>query len=191
MSLRTEIEKLLAPLRHKVSTIISKAIVQLVNDDNGFQILQVSLGKGEIQDNLERIQEYGFTSYPDEEAEAIVAFIGGNRNQGIIIKVDDHRYRLIGIGQGSVAIYSKGGNRVVLKANGDIEVHANGKCDIEGTEINLGSSNLKKLVHEGILSIMSAHIHNFPATGGAPTTPAIYTPPLSTALHATTKVKGE
>lgn len=191
MSIRSELEKLLAPIRHKINTIISKAVVQIINDATGFQVIQVSLGKDEIQDGLERIQEYGFSSHPHPGAEAIVGFINGNRNQGIVLKVDDHRYRVVETSEGAVTVYSSGGNKVQLTPDGKIYITANSDdVIVNGAAIKLGGSNLKKLIHEDILSVLSAHTHTCPAGGGT-TTATVFVPPLSVALHATTKVTGE
>jgi len=66
-------------------------------------------------------------------------------------------------------------NKIILKSNGDIE---------------LGSSALKKLVTEDILSVLTAHTHTC-GTPGNPTTATIFTPPLSAELHCTSKVKGQ
>jgi phage gp45-like len=191
MGLRSEVEKLLAPLRHKIQTVLSKAIVEIVKDSTGLQVLQVSLGKDEIQDGLERLQEYGFSSHPHPEAEAIVGFINGNRNQGIVLKIDDHRYRVVETAEGTVTVYSSGGNKVQLLPNGKISITANAEdVSVNGSAIKLGGSNLKKLIHEDILSVLSGHTHACPPGGGT-TTLTTFVPPLSAALHATTKVTGE
>lgn len=191
MSIRSELEKLLAPLRHKIAAVISKAVVEIINDSTGLQVIQVSLGKDEIQDGLERIQEYGFSSHPHPEAEAVVGFINGNRNQGIILKVDDHRYRVVETSEGTTTVYSSGGNKVQLTPDGKIYVTANGDdVIVNGDAIKLGGSNLKKLIHEDILSVLSTHTHACPPGGGT-TTLTTFVPPLSAALHATTKVTGE
>ena len=71
-------------------------------------------------------------------------------------------------------IVSNNNNSIILKANGDIE---------------LGSGTLKKLVTEDILSVLTGHTHTC-ATPGSPTTATIFVPPLSAALHCTTKVSG-
>lgn len=55
-------------------------------------------------------------------AEALAAFIGGNRDHGIVIAVDDRRYRLRGLEGGEVAIYTDEGDKIVLKRGNKIEV---------------------------------------------------------------------
>jgi phage gp45-like len=65
-------------------------------------------------------------------------------------------------------------NKIILKSNGDIE---------------LGEGTLKKLVTEDILSVLTSHTHTCGSPGG-PTTATIFTPPLSAALHCTSKVSG-
>lgn len=184
MSLLSDIERLLAPLRHKIATAILKGVLETLKDTTDLQIAKVTV-EGEPLNDLERIQQYGFTSFPESGAETVVLSVNGNKDQSFIIAIDDHRYRLKVLSSGDVALYSKGGNYILLKANGDIQVHSD--------TITLGDgSSFKKLITEDILSVLSGHTHLFPASApSAPTSPPTYIPPLSTALHATSKTKAE
>jgi phage gp45-like len=58
------------------------------------------------------MQNYGFTSHP-LGGDVAVAFLGGNREQGIVLVVDDRRYR-IPLLAGEVAIYDDQGNKIEL-----------------------------------------------------------------------------
>lgn len=123
MGIERIVQKLTAPLRHRVRLMIGRAIVALVNDDLKEQAVQISLLNGEVRDGVERYQEYGFTSHPHEGAEAITLFIGGNRDHGIVIATGDRRYRLKGLQAGEVALYTDEGDSVILKRNQIIEVN--------------------------------------------------------------------
>lgn len=115
------ISKLLAPLHRRVMLMVSRAVVTLVNDSLKMQRLQLGVLEGETKDNVERFQNYGFTGVPLVGAEAVIAFIGGNRDHGIVLAVDDRRYRVVGLENGEVAIYNFEGTKVVLKKGGIIE----------------------------------------------------------------------
>lgn len=161
--LREQIERLLAPIRHKISGIIVKAVLDSLVDTGDFQVCQVVTGKDETQDELERIQQYGFSSVPEKGAEAVVLSVNGNRNQGIIIAIDDHRYRLKGLSSGEVAIYTKQGNHIILKPDGSVQIYSD--------DIKLGDgSSFKKLVNEGFQTLFNSHVHTIAPTGtpGAP-----------------------
>ncbi|WP_431477838.1 phage baseplate assembly protein domain-containing protein [Massilia eburnea] len=56
----------------------------------------------------------GFTSVPKPGAEGVVVFVGGNRDHGLVIAVEDRRFRLKGLASGEVAIYDDQGQKVHL-----------------------------------------------------------------------------
>lgn len=181
-SLLDGLERLIAPLRHKIATLILKGVLETLKEDTDLQVAQVFVD-GEPYDGLERIQQYGFTSVPEEGAETVILSVNGNKNQSFIIAIDDHRYRLKGLAEGSVALYTNSTNFVLLKPDGKIEIH--------GNNIELGAATFKKLITEDILAPMAAHIHSGVTVGAGSTGTPVYTPPLSTSLHATQTVKAE
>lgn len=97
---------------NRVMMMFARGVLRSVNDSNGRQQLQVELLKGELRDGVERMQNYGFTSHP-KGGDVAVAFIGGNREQGIVLIADDRRYR-ISLEPGEVAIYDDQGNKIEL-----------------------------------------------------------------------------
>jgi phage baseplate assembly protein V len=115
------INRALTPLRVRVANMLGRAVVKLVDDAKKTQIIQVVAGPDEVRE-LERFQEYGFSSVPLDGAEAVAVFVGGRRDHGFVIATDDRRYRLTGLQAGEVAIYHKDGASVLLKADGSIAV---------------------------------------------------------------------
>lgn len=99
-------------LGNRVMMMFGRGVLRGVNDSNGRQQVQVELLKNELRDGVEHMQNYGFTSHPTG-GDVAVAFIGGNREQGIVLVVDDRRYR-IPLQAGEVAIYDDQGNKVEL-----------------------------------------------------------------------------
>ena len=109
-------------INNRVMLTVARAVVSLVDDSTKLQALQLQLLKREIRENVERFQNYGFTAKPHPGAEAVVVFVGGNRDHGLCIAVDDRRYRVLGLLDGEVAIYTDEGDRIHLKRNREIEV---------------------------------------------------------------------
>lgn len=101
---------------------VARGVVSLVNDDLKMQTLQLNLLKREIRNDLERFQNYGFTSKPHPGAEAVVVFVGGNRDHGLVLAVDDRRYRVKALQDGEVCIYTDEGDKLHFKRNRIIEV---------------------------------------------------------------------
>ena len=114
----------LAPLTNRIMNMLALGVIKSINDSGGLQILQSDLLEGETKDDLERFQEYGFTSVPKSGAQSLVAFLGGNRGHGLVLCVVDSRYRKFGLENGDVCVYSSGQNHIILKDNGDIEIYA-------------------------------------------------------------------
>lgn len=135
-----DLDRLLAPLRARVMNMIGRAVLTLVDDSTKMQLLQVSGIEDESLDEVERFQDYGFTSVPLAGAEAVVVRGSGQGDQPYVIAVDDRRYRVRNLESGEVAVYNDSGSYVVLKASGDIQivpssgtVSLTGDLDVSGT----------------------------------------------------------
>lgn len=127
------LEAKLRPLRLRIQMAIGRAVLRAIDDSAGRQRVQVELMKGELRDGVERMQDYGFTSHPHPGADAAAIFIGGNRAKGIVICVDDRRYRLTGLEQGEVAMFDDQGNQIVLRRD-KIEVTAVALVEVTAPE---------------------------------------------------------
>ena len=88
------IKKMLEPIQRRVMLMIAPATITAVDDSKAIQKLQIKLAKDEVRENINHIQQYGFTSHPKPQSECAVIFVGGNRDHGLVIAVDDSRYRL-------------------------------------------------------------------------------------------------
>ena len=121
------LNRLLGPIRRRLALMVGRGVVALVNDALRLQGVQVALLADETRDNVERFQQYGFTSHPHAGAEAVVLSLGGARNHLVAIAVDDRRYRIQALQAGEVALYTDEdadapGHRIVLKRGGVIEL---------------------------------------------------------------------
>jgi phage baseplate assembly protein V len=124
----------------RIANLVSRAIVKRVDDGKKVQALQLGLLHDETRDNVERFQNYGFTSVPLAGAEAVVLFVGGYRDHGLTVMVDDRRYRLTGLAAGEVAIYTDEGDRVVLQRGGTITVTASTKVVVDAPLVELSGN---------------------------------------------------
>ena len=129
------INRLLAPLRRRVALLVSRAIVTLVNDAAKMQSLQLSLLADETLDGAEHWQPYGLTYKPHAGAEALVLAVGGHRAHSVVIACADRRYRLSGLADGEVALYTDEGDRIHLKRGRSVEVDTQTFRVRAGTEV--------------------------------------------------------
>ncbi len=161
-----EIQKMSAPIQRRVRLMIGRAVIRLIDDVSKIQGLQVTLLAEETRDLVERFQEYGFTSHPIPGAEAVMVSVGGNRDHGIVIAVDDRRYRLAALQQGEVALYTDEGDKIIMKRGRLIEVTtqtlkvaATTKVEmitpllqVTGGDVKADTVGLKTHVHGGVQS---------------------------------------
>lgn len=116
------LRKMIEPLQRRLSLMIGRCIVRLVTDSDGIQKMQISALRGEVHDDVERMQNYGFTSVPKADAQALTVFVGGDREHGIVVACDDRRYRITGLKEGEVAIYTDEKDKIHFKRNHEIDI---------------------------------------------------------------------
>lgn len=180
--------RMLAPLSLKIKLLVSRGVVELVNDSLKCQGLQVSLLADESQDDIERFEDYGMTSHPFVGAEVLFISVGGVRSHGVVARVLDRRYRPTDMGEGDVCLYTDKGERVYIDSTGDV-VNLGAKAAADFVAL---AADVKARL-DTIQSTFDAHTHVTTATIGASGTPGVISPPSSPigalASVAATKVK--
>lgn len=119
--LKNMISNMVKPLRNRVYTMITRAIIETVKDDDGMQIVKLNLLAGESRDDVERFQNFGFSSNPPVDSECVVIAPGGNRDHLIVIVADDRKTRIKDLAKGESVFYNAAGDKLILKANGDLD----------------------------------------------------------------------
>jgi len=162
------VEKMLAPIRRRLSLLVTRGVVKMIKDTGGLQTLQLTALADETLDGVERIQQYGFTAHPHPESDALILNVGASRSHPIVIAVDDRRYRLK-LAEGEVALYDDLGQAVKLTRSGIVIESAlgtthNGNMTINGDmAINGNMTTSGNGVVSGSLSIggidFSSHTH--------------------------------
>jgi len=109
-------------LRQRVMNMTCRGVVSSSDDGEGVQQTQLSLLHEEGKVAVERFQNYGFSGNAPVESEALVVFIGGGRDHGVVVAVDDRQSRFTGLAPGEVAIYTNEGDSIVLKRGNTVEI---------------------------------------------------------------------
>jgi phage baseplate assembly protein V len=181
------VARLVAPLKRRVLLTVGRAVLTAVNDATKAQSVQLTGLADEVCDDVERFQEYGFTSVPLADCEAVLVAVGGNRAHGIVVATEDRRYRPTGLAAGEVALYtSANGKRVFLKADGTVNIGTSPSDFVAlATLVKNEITALRNTVNS-LVSTFNAHGHTGAAvvggvtgtssatvlTGGAATAPA-------------------
>jgi phage baseplate assembly protein V len=169
-----DVSRYLRPLVSRVGNMIAPARVIAVDDSTRMQSLQIQLAEGEVRGEVERPQPYGFTAHPLTDAEATVVCVGGRRDHCVVIAVDDRRYRLKGLAQGEVALYTDQGDKIVLGRGGTITITASSKVvvnaplvEVPSGDVTAGGKSLRNHTHGAGLLLDG---ESMPCTGttGAP-----------------------
>ena len=113
-----------------------RAVVSLIHDGLKLQEAQAHIIDGEYVDRVERFQQYGFTSVPHPGAEGIYLSLNGSRDHGVLICVDDRRFRMVGLANGEVALYDDQDQKVHLTRDG-ILIYTPKKCRVDAEHIEL------------------------------------------------------
>ncbi|CAN0622139.1 Phage baseplate assembly protein V [Burkholderia multivorans] len=112
-------------MAQRIMGTLVRCTVKLVNSGTKMQSLQLGLLSDEPKDAMEHFEPYGYTSRPKAGAEGVAGFFGGDRSHGVVLVVADRRYRLTGLAEGEVAIYTDEGAKIVMKRGRVIDV----ECD--------------------------------------------------------------
>lgn len=149
--------KVTAPIKRRIMLAIARGVIQSVKDTTGLQQMKLDLLADETIDRLDRVQNYGFTSVPKVGAEAVVLFLGGNRDHGVIIAADDRATRLKSLSPGDAAMYTTSGAKAVLKdATQNFEIKLN-KLKIENNSnelIDVLSDTLQFLIDARTMTLL-------------------------------------
>ncbi len=145
-----QLQHLLRPIAVRAANTVARAVVQLVDDSTKMQLLQLIVLDGETIDGAEHFQPYGLTSVPVPGAEATVIFPNGDRSHPLVVATSDRRYRPTGGQPGEVTLYNNVTPRLILKANGTVEIRSAG-----GTAIKLPTL----ADYEALRTSFNAHTH--------------------------------
>ena len=160
------INRMLAPVKQRIFLLFARGLLTAIRDNpNGFQMVAADLLADESADGMNRYQEYGFASKPKAGANVLAAFLAGNRSHGVVLCIDDVRYRFTSLAPGEVCLST------CWDENGQSEhrVHfKEGKIvDIYGDMVNLGSATgLKALINETAKDMIEGHCHEYISPAG-------------------------
>jgi phage baseplate assembly protein V len=157
--------QLLSPVAKKVSNMLARGAVTLVNAANKLQTLQVSLLEDEAKDTLEHLEPYGFTSYPLAGAEVLAAFIEGDRSHGVVIVASDRRYRPVNLQPGDACLYNNLGMTIRITKDGIVITGGAKPINISGVpQVTVTGGDV---IADGIS--LKTHKHGGVQAGGAQT----------------------
>lgn len=175
-------QRLLQPIKNKILLLIGRAILTAMDNTKKTQKIQIKCLKGETLSDIERLEDFGFTSNPpvDGNTECLVLFLNGNRDFGIAIKAHNRELRPKTLAPGESAMYNSAGDLVHLTAAGLFKMLGATEAFLKGTTFDAWLSSFTTWA--------GSHTHT---ETGAVTLPPLVPPPVGPTGHLSVKIKGE
>lgn len=111
----------------KMRGMVRRAVAKNVRDDGQMQTASIEVADGVWRDNVEIIHPYGITSSsPEDGALALVASVGGDEGDPVILAIGNPSKRLGKLNPGDAGIYNEHGDKIVVTSAGSIEIMSGG-----------------------------------------------------------------
>lgn len=124
-------DHLLEPIFNRMRLMIGRCVVIATKYNSHDLETDIELVAGEKRRDVEFVQQYGFSSRPKGDVSGIALFMGGSRDNGVVIATHgDGSEMSYELKPGEVLVHSPFGQTILLNADGDIVM----KCD-EGNKI--------------------------------------------------------
>lgn len=129
-------------LARRILLLLGRGRVMTTNDSGPVQLVQVQINDLETIDGLRRLAEFGFTSMLPRDTDVAIAFLGGDRSNGVVVASNHQPSRPRDLKAGETMIYTQDGKQIYLTASGGILVKANGQpVEIDGaTTVTINAS---------------------------------------------------
>ena len=163
---------LLEPLLARLRLIVGRCVITATKYKGGEMLSDIGLVADEKRRNVELMQQYGFSSRPKGDVDGVAIFVGGSRENGVVIAT---RGECPELNPGEVMVHSPFGSGIKLKDDGSVELVTDSNTfrfvgDIETTgKMTVGG----KLEADGEITAMrkstrvslSTHMHATAAPG--------------------------
>ena len=101
----------------RIKLIVGQCVIRESKYKDGEMVADAELLAGEKRRGIEVMQQYGFSSRPKGDVDGIALFVGGKRNNGVIVAM---RGECPNLEEGEVMVHSPFGSSVLLKKDGNI-----------------------------------------------------------------------
>lgn len=107
------------------------------------QRVQVAGLADETLQDIEQLQQFGFTSHAPANTDVIVIPLGGDTSHGIVIASEHGSFRVKNLQSGEVAVYDESGSSIVLKQGKLIEINCDTLHIKAATQVKIDTPEIK------------------------------------------------
>lgn len=158
-------------LKRKLQLLVGRCVINTIKNEK----YQIELLPGEVRDNIEIMQHFGYKSVPPKETIGLTLSIGGVRDDTIIIATGNKTAPEVK--EGESTIYNNFSERIELLEKMMI---------LNGEVININGDSKQLVTHaeldnslQQMLTSLNSHTHVTTATIGASPTPGIIARPTT------------
>jgi len=113
----------------KLRGLIRRVVIRNVQDGGMTQTASAEVADGIWRDNVEIMQPYGFSSFvPEDGSLGLLIATGADESDPVLLPVGNPSNRMGGLNAGDVELYTKGGDRIVLLADGTLDINIGGEA---------------------------------------------------------------
>lgn len=157
-------EALLEPIAKRIALMVGRCVILASKYKDGELLADIELLAGEKRRGVEFLQQFGFSSRPKGDVEGVALFVGGSRDNGVVIST---RGECSDLEEGEVRVHSPFGTSMTLKKDGSIEfMTKSNKFRFVG---DIEATGEVKAMCDGAFVTLTKHIHG---TNVGPSTPA-------------------
>lgn len=115
-------------VKRRSALMFGRGIITNVDDSGALQTNDIELLAGELRSQIETLKHYGFTYVvPEGVSEHLTAFMGGNRDHGVVIATQHRASRPKDLARGEVMLYTDEGDFLRFKRDNTIELFSKKK----------------------------------------------------------------
>lgn len=107
------------------------------------QRVQVAGLADETLQDIEQLQQFGFTSHAPANTDVIVIPLGGDTSHGIVVASEHGSFRVKNLKSGEVAVYDESGSSIVLKRGKLIEIDCDTLHIKAATQVKIDTPEVK------------------------------------------------
>lgn len=131
----------------KIRGSIRRVVIKNVNDAGATQTVSAQIGEGIWHENVEVLQPYGIaSSVPADGAVGVALAVGGDEGDLVVLPLSNPSTRFGKLNSGDSGLYNNGGDYIILRAGGTLEIAIGGEAVLElpgGLTINTPQAHFK------------------------------------------------
>lgn len=114
-----------------IRSMVSRGVVGKSDDSQETQTVDVAQWAGVDRTGVEVLQPFGVASHAPENGLVLLLAVGGDQGDLVALPVGAPGSRLGNLAEGEVALYTTDGSRVLIRADGAIEVTSSKSVDVK------------------------------------------------------------